>query len=249
MISAALVGCATARNKGTCDNRLNIRREALEGRIVEALREHLMDPALFKMFCDEFTRELNRIRAQARSGVEDTKAEIKKIDRELDVLLDLILKGGAAERINAKMVELEQRKKHLQEAVAGAWDAPPLLHPEMASYYRRLVEELHHALDQGDETHRTEAREILRSLIEAIILTPDGDGGLTIDLRGDLAGILTIASAPNPPKARFGGAQTKNRPGGAADGEHLASQVEMVAGARNHRHFACSGRRMPPIVI
>ena len=30
MISADLVGCSTARNKGTCDNRLNIRRDALE---------------------------------------------------------------------------------------------------------------------------------------------------------------------------------------------------------------------------
>jgi site-specific DNA recombinase len=157
---------------GSSSNRLNIRREALEGRIVEALREHFMDPALFKVFCDEFTRELNRIRAQARSGVEDAKAAIKKIDRELDTLLDLILKGGAAECINAKMFELEQRKKDLQEAVAGAGEAPPLLRPEMASYYRRQVEELHRALDEGDETHRTEARDILRLLIEAIILTP-----------------------------------------------------------------------------
>jgi hypothetical protein len=78
----------------------------------------------------------------------DAKAEFKKIDRELDVLLDLILKGGAAERINAKMVELEQRKKHLQETVTGAGDAPPL---QIASYYRRQVEELQRALDEGDE--------------------------------------------------------------------------------------------------
>lgn len=90
MISANLVGCATARNKGTCDNRVNIRREALEGRIVKALREQLMDLALFKMFCEEFTRELNRLGAQARSGAEDAKVEIKKIDRDLDALLDLI---------------------------------------------------------------------------------------------------------------------------------------------------------------
>ena len=42
-----------------------------------------------------------------------TTAEIKRIDRELDTLLDLILKGGAADRINAKMVALEARKKKL----------------------------------------------------------------------------------------------------------------------------------------
>lgn len=30
MISGALLGCSTARNKGTCDNRTNMRREELE---------------------------------------------------------------------------------------------------------------------------------------------------------------------------------------------------------------------------
>ncbi len=131
-------------------------------------------------------------------------------------MLELILKGGAAERINAKMVELEQHKKQLQETVAGAGEAPPLLHPEMASYYRRQVAQLHVALVEGDDTDRTEAREILRSLIEAIILTPDEVGGLTIDLRGDLAAILTIAAAQKAKKARFVAAQTKKPPRGAA---------------------------------
>lgn len=32
MISADLVGCSTARNKGTCDNRRNIRRDQFEAR-------------------------------------------------------------------------------------------------------------------------------------------------------------------------------------------------------------------------
>ena len=40
--------------------------------------------------------------------------EIKKIDRELDTLLNLILKGGAAERLNEKMVGLERRLKELK---------------------------------------------------------------------------------------------------------------------------------------
>jgi hypothetical protein len=50
-----------------------------------ALREQLMDPALFKVFCEEFARELNRVRAEARTGVDAAKTEIKQIDRQLDV--------------------------------------------------------------------------------------------------------------------------------------------------------------------
>ncbi len=130
------------------------------------------------------------------------------------------------------MVELEQRKKQLEEIVAGAGEAPPLLHPEMASHYRRQIEQLHSALnDDDDETHRIEAAEIIRSLIEAIILTPDGDGGLSIEVRGDLARILTVASASKPQRARFGGSEKKSRPLGAAFGDTLTEQIELVAGA------------------
>ena len=66
MISKDLLGCATARNKGTCTNRLNIRRDQLEPRILHALQHRLMDPALFKAFCEEFTREMNRLRIEGR---------------------------------------------------------------------------------------------------------------------------------------------------------------------------------------
>jgi site-specific DNA recombinase len=66
MISADLVGCSMVRNKGTCDNRTNIRRDRLEERVLNALRFHLMDAALFKEFCDEFTREMNRLRMEGR---------------------------------------------------------------------------------------------------------------------------------------------------------------------------------------
>ena len=37
LISEHLLGCATARNKGTCDNRLNIRRDALEASVLSGL--------------------------------------------------------------------------------------------------------------------------------------------------------------------------------------------------------------------
>ncbi|WGR72897.1 MULTISPECIES: recombinase family protein [unclassified Bradyrhizobium] len=50
MVSKDLLGCATARNKGTCNNRLNIRRDALEASVLRGLRTHLMEPELFKEF-------------------------------------------------------------------------------------------------------------------------------------------------------------------------------------------------------
>jgi site-specific DNA recombinase len=85
----------------------------------------------------------------------------------------------------------------------------------MAGYYRRQVASLHGLLERGPEIERMKATEMLRSLISAIVLTPD-DTGLAIDVQGDLAGILAIATAEN----------AKN-PGVFTSG---ISQLKMVAG-------------------
>ncbi|AZI38185.1 recombinase family protein [Caenibius tardaugens NBRC 16725] len=211
-ISQTLIGCSTARNKGTCDNRVNIRRDELESRVLNALRTRLVDPELFVHFCEVFTQEMNRLRMEGRAGIASAEAEMSKIDRELDTLLNLILKGGAADAINAKMVVLEQRKKELALFLAEAEEPPPLLHPSMALQYRKRVQQFYEALQGEEEEKRIEAADVLRSLVDKIVLTPF-EGKIEIDVQGDLAGILMIS------------AQTKNPASGAG-----SSQVKMVAG-------------------
>ena len=212
MISADLIGCSTARNKGTCYNRRSIQRERLEARVLNALRHHLMDAALFKEFCDEFTREMNRLRMEGSASIEAARSELKRIERELDTLLNLILKGGAADKINAEMVQLESRKAELERVLVDAEEPPPLLHPEMATFYREQVSALHGALQSDTEATRLKAGEVLRSLVKAIILTPEA-GELKIDVRGDLAGILAVSLKTKTPATGAG-----------------VSQFELVAG-------------------
>lgn len=217
MISADLIGCSTARNKGTCANRTNIRRDRMEERVLNALRYHLMDPALFKEFCDEFTREMNRLRMEGRTSINAAQAEVKRIDRELDRLMALILASDDEEsplRMMKQMKKLEARKGELEGFLADAEEPPPLLHPEMASYYRAQVADLYDALQEETEAKRLKAGEVLRSLVKEIILTPKDDE-LLIDVRGDLSGILAVSLKRNTPAAEAG-----------------VSQVEMVAGAR-----------------
>jgi site-specific DNA recombinase len=88
----------------------------------------------------------------------------------------MILRGGAPERLNEHMVQMEARKRKLEGIVAESRESAPLLHPEMAGYDRRQVESLHEALRAGPETERLKAADLLRSLIAAIVLTPDEEG-------------------------------------------------------------------------
>lgn len=73
-ISATHFGCITARNKGTCANRLNIRRDDLESRVLTGLSSQLLAPELFKAFADEFYAELNRLRSRAMAELQASKA-------------------------------------------------------------------------------------------------------------------------------------------------------------------------------
>lgn len=124
---------------------------------------------------------------EARAGpststsLEAARSEVARVDRELEILESLILKGGAAERINAKTVQLETRKGELEGALAETEEPPPLLHPEMATICREQVTALHLALGAGDDQDRAEAAERLRSVVSKIVLTPE-DGKLAIDV-------------------------------------------------------------------
>ena len=214
MISATLIGCSTARNKGTCDNRVNLRRDELESRVLNALRNRMLDPKIFAAFCDAYTQETNRLRMEARANIDAAQAEIARIGREEERLMDLYLKeaisiGAVKERGD----RLKHRRAELESFLATADEPPPLLHPAMARQYRIRVQQLYETLQDDAEERRIEAADVLRSLVEDIILTPV-DGKVEIDVRGDLAGILTLS------------VQRKNPAADAA-----GSQVKMVAGA------------------
>lgn len=95
---------------------------------------------MFAHFCEVFTQEMNRLRMEVRTEIASAEAEIAKINRELDTLLNL--KGGAADAINAKMVGMERRKRELEAFLADADEPPPMLHPSMALQYRKRVQSL-----------------------------------------------------------------------------------------------------------
>ncbi len=215
-ISAAHFGCSTARNKGdsVCANRLTIRRDVLEATVMDGLRHRLMDPALFKVFALEFTAEWNRLQADAGASLAALRAEHDRVVRQIERLVDALADGAPAERIKQKLRDLERRRLDIEAELASVAAPAPRLHPGLAEAYRRKVEELHEALAADDAGP---ARELVRGLIEAIVLIPQ-DGRLRVEVRGDLAAILQLSGTPNA-----------NTPAGEPG--YLVEQVKLVAGA------------------
>ena len=213
-ISQDRYGCSTARNKATCDNRLTVSQAKVEGLVVSALQLRLMDPELLQVFCEEYTTHLNRLRGARSSALEAAKGKLRKLTRDRDNLIQAIKDGVPASEVKEELAQINARREVLEAKLTDKTEAPVLVHPKMAEVYRRKVNGLAAALTT--EQDRAEAAELLRSLIDRIVLTPNAEGRLTVDLYGDLAGILGMAAQKNGP---------------LDESDPLVRQVKLVAGA------------------
>ena len=109
------LGCFGARDQGRCDNHLTIRRDEVEARVLKALQEKLLNQELFDEFCEEFTREMNRLRMDRRASLSSAKREVERIGTRIKKLLNLMLDDEiAVDEGKAEIKALDARRKELQ---------------------------------------------------------------------------------------------------------------------------------------
>jgi DNA invertase Pin-like site-specific DNA recombinase len=196
----AYIGCANARNKGTCDNKATMRRDDLEGAVLDGLQNRLMEPARTKIFCEEYARAMNRLHAEHNAQRAADQDASSKTERDLARLVQALLDGVPASAVREKMAELEARRDRLRGRLAANQDTGIRLHPNMAEYYRAQIVGLRAALTEPGS--RGEAAEIVRRLVDRIELSPvvkNGRKTLSIGLYGRLAGILAMATKAKAP--------------------------------------------------
>ena len=220
MISDSRYGCAAARNSGTCTNRKTIRRVDVEARVLAGLRDNLLHPDLIREFIAEFQREAQEQRLSCISARAEAERDLGKVAKEIDNIITAIAQGMFHASMKARMDTLEADKARLTAQLADLPEPEPVtLHPGLADTYASIIADLATALN-ADET-REEAADILRGLIEKIVLTPDATApnGHAIELFGELGAILTLCGEAD-------GTNAKARRGSAG-----FRQVAMVAGA------------------
>ena len=212
------IACSTARRQGTCTNRASIRRAEIERWIVEALRHQLMAPEQVREFIRTFNDEVNRTRRDCGHRRDGLQREQKSLERRIDTLLEAFVSGalkGAS--VQTKLEALEGRQAEVAKELANLSEEPVRLHPNLAALYRQKVAALQDLMD-SDAT-RTEAVEIIRSLVEQVIFRPTAEAGLEIELVGDIAGMVHLAQNSN-----------ENSPVSGAVHDQFARSVKVVAG-------------------
>ncbi|WP_343211106.1 recombinase family protein, partial [Brucella sp. 10RB9214] len=213
--------CSNHISKGACSNSRTIPREELERRVLTGLWDKMMSPEVAAEAMRAYAEETNRLNRERRSNSDAWKAELQKIERELEKAVDAILAGAPPLTLKGRMEKLEARKIELTALLADIpADVPDIL-PSASTIYAKKVSPLTAALAKLDE--RPQAVAALRMLIEKIVLTPGPERG-EIDalLYGELGTILNWTE-----RQALGKTAKTTKP--AADATGLS--LSLVAGA------------------
>ena len=199
-------GCSTARNKATCYNLLVIRRDTVEKLVIEGLKEHLMQPAAYRAFVDEFTREYNAKANQSDALKVRLKADLQRTKAEIQKLIEAIKVGVPGDELKDEIQSLQDRQKKIYQNLSDMPPPAPRLHPNLAAIYKDKVTNLIQALNNPKIL--IEANTAIRQLIERVKLIPV-NGELKIELYGELSALLKLGTEPKNkhPQAKSEGVQ------------------------------------------
>ena len=212
--------CSTRKQKGTCENHLTITRQEIEARVLGGLKERLLAPDLVTIFVKAFNEETKHQREALQAELAGRKRKAAELDRKIASIFRAIEDGLYEPAMKARLAELKEEREKLgtegRQLDPAALDV--LMHPQLAEGYRRRIERLEGLLEGSEQD---EPREIVRSMIDRVVLTPKRDGrGLDATLFGALAALLSVSAEVSgnkkPPEAGPSG-----------------SQLSVVAGARN----------------
>jgi DNA invertase Pin-like site-specific DNA recombinase len=106
-LNTHLFGCATARNKGTCDNRLNIRVDKLDEIVLTGLKARMMDPDVFKSFVDAFIAERNAIISHQNAKFTAAKGELARVKSRQKILVQALADGVPARTVKDEMISVD----------------------------------------------------------------------------------------------------------------------------------------------
>ena len=168
-----------------------------------------MAPELVAAFIEEFTAEINRKASEAEHVRRGLERGLATVTRKIDAVLKAVEDGMYSPSMKDRLRALEEHKTELEAALDKPPPSPLRIHPNIHRIYEQKVGDLVNVLN--DDTVKAEATEIIRGLIDKVVLTPTLDrGNLDAQLHGDLAAILTFCDTGNP-KQRHPGSKEPGR--------------------------------------
>ena len=145
--------------------------------MLSGLKERLLAPELIEVLVREFNAELERQRTATRGQSALLERKIADMDRKIGAILKAIEDGMCHPGMKDRMGQLEAERTVLiaERTPNPMADVTLLVHPNVPDLYRRKVAELERLLECGEECD--EARELIRSMVDCVVLAPRASGG------------------------------------------------------------------------
>ncbi len=190
--------CSNNKDRGVCVNRKAIRAQAIEKRVVQGVRRHLLARDIIAEAVRTFHAEqqaAQRMVIARRAPLEREAGEVdRKIERATQAYLAGVMDLVAFEQAVAP---LKARKAEIA-ALQASVEAPAVvtLHPAAADAYRALAGQLEEVLEAPDAE---DARAAFRRLIQFVDFVPlPGLGRFDLIVHGTLAELLSISETQTP---------------------------------------------------
>ena len=147
--------CVGARS-GTCSNTRMVSMADIETRVISAVRERLLSPALVERAINAARGEMTRLREEENRARRALEKELQDVNRELQGMLKLLKAYISRDEeppqtILDDMRTAEQRKAGIELALAEAPEQKVELHPSAPTRYRYMVDQLWSSIRRSED--------------------------------------------------------------------------------------------------
>jgi site-specific DNA recombinase len=198
-------GCLAAA-KGSCDNKMLVRRRLVEKVITDAVREQMSSAEQIRYVLERVEEEVHKLYAHVPETIRLKETETAAEERRLANFVDFIGEGRGSQALAKALVETERRVEALREELDGlqrsgknVFQTPPV------EWIEQRLEQIGEVL--GRRTGRSAMA--LRRLLGKIRLVPtQGDIGRPYYVAQTSIDALAILEVPDEKNRRAGGSNS-----------------------------------------
>lgn len=170
--------CCSSHTNGRdslCEQRRTLKRETVESKLLEGIKAEFLAPGVIKELSNRVQARLRHIKRPDTAGL---KTEMRRINAQIDNVVDSLTAVGRSDALTAKLRQLEADKAAIAAQIVYE-PKPPEIVPDVAKRVRELIKSLENIPEHPyrDEPLMDKARIALRGLLGPVTVTEE-DGGV-----------------------------------------------------------------------
>lgn len=187
------IRCSAARESGTCPDPKSCYLDSVEELVVGSLLEELREPRKVTLFIETYVAERKRLVATSQSRRAILGSKLARVEREIGRIVGFVAKGILSEEeVQQQLPPLRVEKQKLQQEL----DSVPnevetvVLHDRALAQFEVKLARLRDELQRGIDDGNSEGANALRELVDCVVVYPDRQGGVSINIRGKLDALV-----------------------------------------------------------